>query len=166
MKFYETHHYQPKVYAIFNQLKLDLERSLTDARIEHIGSSAINGAISKGDLDVFVGVSRDRFEKSLEIIKGLEFIVKEGTLRTESLCMLVTEKYQHDVAIQLSVNGSEFEDFIRFRDILNQSPMLVDEYNTLKRESEGMEPNAYRAKKRTFIEQVLTFQDGSSKIVN
>jgi hypothetical protein len=40
MKFYEAHHYQPKVDAIFKQLKLDLDQLLKDARIEHIGSPA------------------------------------------------------------------------------------------------------------------------------
>lgn len=69
--------------------------------------------------------------------------------------MLITDKYQHNVAIQLEVIGSEFEDFIRLRNILNKSPDLVNEYNILKAECEGMEPDAYRAKKRLFIERVL-----------
>lgn len=155
MKFYEADHYQPKANAIFVLLKNDLNQSLKVARIEHIGSSSIVGAISKGDLDVFVGVLAENFEKSLETIKRLGFIEKQGTLRTESLCMLVTDKYQHDVAIQLVVNGSQFEDFVRFRNILNQNPQLVIEYNILKQESEGMEPSSYRAKKSLFIERVL-----------
>ncbi len=155
MKFYEAHHYQSKVNAIFEQLKHDLDESLKEARIEHIGSSAIAGAISKGDLDVFVGVVAENFEKSLETIKRLGFIEKQETLRTESLCMLVTDKYQYDVAIQLVVNGSQFEDFVRFRNILNQRPHLVAEYNILKQESEGMEPSSYRYKKSHFIERVL-----------
>jgi GrpB-like predicted nucleotidyltransferase (UPF0157 family) len=155
MKFYEPQHYQPKVQIIFNQLKHDLEQLLKETRIEHIGSSAIARAISKGDLDVFVGVSLENFERSLKTIKEIGFIEKIGTLRTESLCMLVTDKYQHDVAIQLVVNGSEFEDFIRFRNILNQRPNLVTEYNVLKQESEEMEPDVYRSRKSLFIERVL-----------
>lgn len=155
MKFYEAHHYQSKVNAIFELLKHDLDQSLKEARIEHIGSSAIVGAISKGDLDVFVGVLPENFEKSLETIERLGFIEKQGTLRTESLCMLVTDKYQYDVAIQLVVNGSQFEDFLRFRNIINQRPHLVAEYNILKQESEGMEPSSYRSKKNLFIERVL-----------
>jgi len=69
--------------------------------------------------------------------------------------MLVTDKYKHDVAIQLTVNGSEFEEFIRFRDILNNMPNLVSEYNILKRGSEGIEPDDYRSNKSQFIERVL-----------
>ncbi len=119
------------------QLKHDLDQSLKDARIEHIGPSAIVGAISKGDLDVFVGVKVENFEKNLENIKGLGFIEKHGTLRTESLCMLVTDKYQDDVAIQLVVNGSQFEDVVRFRNILNQKSQIVIDYNILKQECDG-----------------------------
>ena len=123
--------------ALFVQLKHDLDQSLKDARIEHIGPSAIVGAISKGDLDVFVGVKVENFEKNLETIKGLGFIEKHGTLRTESLCMLVTDKYQDDVAIQLVVNGSQFEDFVGFRNILNQKSQIVIDYNILKQECDG-----------------------------
>jgi GrpB-like predicted nucleotidyltransferase (UPF0157 family) len=65
MKFHESHKNQPRVNALFVQLKHDLDQSLKDARIEHIGPSAIVGAISKGDLDVFVGVKVENFEKSL-----------------------------------------------------------------------------------------------------
>ena len=155
MKFYEPHQYQPRVTLLYAELKRDLDQSLKEARVEHIGSSAVMGAISKGDLDVFVGVSAENFEMSLATLKGLGFVEKEGTLRTESLCMLVTDKYKHDVAIQLTVNGSEFEEFIRFRDILNNMPNLVSEYNILKRGSEGMEPDDYRSKKSQFIERVL-----------
>jgi GrpB-like predicted nucleotidyltransferase (UPF0157 family) len=156
MKFYEPHHYQPKTQAIFNQLKGELEHALKESRVEHIGSSAIAGAISKGDLDVFVGVAHENFESCLAVIKGLGFVEKMDTLRTESLCMLVTDKYQHDVAIQLVANGSECEDFIQFRDILNRRSDLVAEYNALKQTSEGMEENAYRSKKSLFIERVLS----------
>ncbi len=69
--------------------------------------------------------------------------------------MLVTDKYRDDVAIQLVVNGSQFEDFVRFRNILNQNPQLVIDYNILKQECEGVEPSSYRAKKSLFIERVL-----------
>ena len=68
--------------------------------------------------------------------------------------MLVTDKYQDDVAIQLVVNGSQFEDFVRFRNILNQNPQLVIDYNILKQECGGG-PSSYRAKQSLFIERVL-----------
>jgi GrpB-like predicted nucleotidyltransferase (UPF0157 family) len=155
MKFYNAPDYQPRLQKMVSILIPELKAVLPNSRIEHIGSSSIEGAISKGDLDIFVGVSKERFDESLETIKGLGFKIKEDTLRTDSLCMLTTILFNQDVAIQLVRDGSEFEDFLRFRDILNKRSDLVDEYNILKQECEGMEPSAYRAKKSLFIERVL-----------
>ncbi len=155
MRFLEADEYGPRIETIYSELRLDLESCLPGARIEHIGSSAIAGAISKGDLDVFVGVRAADFQRSLRAIKGLQFSEKEGTLRTDSLCMLVTEKYDYDVAVQLVVNGSEFENFLRFRDLLNSNPALVLEYNRLKRSCEGLGPDAYRREKASFIQRLL-----------
>ncbi len=155
MKFYNAPDYQPRLQKMVSILIPELKAVLPNSRIEHIGSSSIEGAISKGDLDIFIGVSKERFDESLEAIKALGFKIKEDTLRTDSLCMLTTILFNQDVAIQLVRDGSEFEDFLRFRDILNKRPDLVDEYNLLKQECEGMEPNAYRGKKSLFIERVL-----------
>lgn len=155
MKFYNPADYQPRLQKMVSILIPELKAVLPNSRIEHIGSSSIEGAISKGDLDIFVGVSKERFDESLEAIKGLGFKIKEETLRTDSLCMLTTMLFNQDVAIQLVRDGSEFEDFLRFRDILNKRSDLVDEYNILKHECEGMEPSEYRAKKSLFIERVL-----------
>ncbi len=155
MRFYDASSYESRIVAILKLLHHDLNQSLTGVRVEHIGSTAIVGAISKGDLDVFVGVPPENFQEVLAAIKKLGFSEKENTLRTDSLCMLITDKYDYDVAIQLVTNGSEFEDFIRFRDIMNQDPHLVDQYNVLKRECEGMDPDEYRNRKSLFIKTVL-----------
>lgn len=156
MKFYEANEYQDKVNSIFDELSEELKRVLPDARVEHIGSSAIEGAVSKGDLDVFVGVNQSDFVASLDKVKGLGFVEKMGTLRTDSLCMLVTDKFNHDVAIQLVANASEFEDFLRFKELMQSRPSLVLEYNELKRGSVHLTEDDYREKKSKWIEEVLS----------
>jgi len=65
MKFLEASEYQDRVNQIFAALLSDLNTSLIRARVEHIGASAIPGAVSKGDLDVYIGVDKDDFEDSL-----------------------------------------------------------------------------------------------------
>lgn len=155
MKFYEAQDYQDKVNEIFKSLEIELSKYLNCARIIHIGASSLQGAVSKGDLDVFVGVSKDDFESSLIAIKNLGYIEKEGTLRTSQLCMLVTDKYDHDVAIQLVENGSEFEDFLKFKNILSKRPYLVEEYNELKRSSSHLDEDRYRSKKSKWVESLL-----------
>jgi GrpB-like predicted nucleotidyltransferase (UPF0157 family) len=155
MKFYVASDYQPRLQKMYAIIELELKAVLPNARVEHIGSSSIHGAVSKGDLDVYVGVSKESFEDTLEKIKQLGFTEKLGTLRTPQLCMLTTLLFNQDVAIQLVENGSTFEEFFHFRDILNADPALVTAYNQLKLASVGMTPEGYRAKKATFIESVL-----------
>ena len=59
------------------------------------------------------------------------------------------------VAVQLVVNGSQFEDFITFRDLLRFNSKLLDEYNNLKRDSSGMSSEKYREKKSIWVENIL-----------
>ena len=156
MKFFKYSDYSSVVNSIFILLKNEIESHLPMAKIEHIGSSSIKGAISKGDLDVLVVVEKTNFDDSLERIKSLGYIEKKNTLRTDSLCMLITDKYDYDVAIQLVVNGREQESFVRFRNLLGARPLLLEEYNKLKMSSIDLTEDEYRLRKSKYIQKVLS----------
>ncbi len=155
MKFKKYEEYSSHVEVLFTKLSRELRLVLPEARIEHIGSSSIPGSISRGDLDVFVGVDQVNFNDALEKIKSIGFIEKEDTIRSNELYMLVTTKYDYDVAVQLVSNGSEFEDLLRFRNILRSSTELVKQYNEVKLLAENLDENEYRKNKSDFIVQVL-----------
>lgn len=155
LKKYED--YYEHVNNLFAVLSKELRSILPNARIEHIGSSAVTGSISKGDLDVFVGIDHSYFNQALSLIKSLDFSEKEGTFRSDELCMLVTNKFNYDVAVQLVSNGSEFEDFIKFRDLLKTNPEFVKEYNEVKLMAQSLDENEYRQKKSIFIAKILNF---------
>lgn len=155
LKKYED--YSEHVNNLFAVLSKELRSILPNARIEHIGSSAVTGSISKGDLDVFVGIDHSYFNQALSLIKSLDFSEKEGTFRSDELCMLVTNKFNYDVAVQLVSNGSEFEDFIKFRDLLKTNPEFVKEYNEVKLMAQSLDENEYRQKKSIFIAKILNF---------
>lgn len=103
MKLQRYEEYSPRVLEIYKDLSSRLYNLIPHARIDHIGSSAIPGSVSKGDLDVLVAVEASKFNGTLETIKSIGFIEKQDTLRTNELCMLTTDKYNYDVAIQLIV---------------------------------------------------------------
>lgn len=155
MIFLKPEEYLPKLNEIYIVLSERLRLILPYADVDHIGSSAIHGAISKGDLDILVRVPKEQFGQALLEIKDLGFSEKEGSLRTDSLCNLETKNYETDVAVQLIEKGSEFEDFIVFRDRLNSDSSLVEEYNKLKMTCAGLSSDEYRKKKSVFIETVL-----------
>lgn len=155
MKMLKPEEYQKKTNKIFKKIHKEIKYLIPSSRIEHIGASAIKGAISKGDIDIFVGVASNKFEDAVGLLGRSGYFLKQGTLRDSSLCMLVTNKYNYDVAIQLVENGSEFEMFLTFRDKLRSDYRLLQEYNRLKIKCINLNENSYREKKSKFIENVL-----------
>ena len=153
MKFLRAEEYQEKCTEKFEYFHEKVIKLLPTARIEHIGASSIPGAVSKGDLDIFVGVQKSELELSVKALKLLGFKEKQNTLRTPELCML--ESKTADVAFQVVANGSMFEDFLIFRDKMRKSPELVQQYNELKLSCTGWPHNKYREKKSVFVEKVL-----------
>ncbi|CAH0536642.1 GrpB family protein [Vibrio marisflavi] len=154
MKFYCADAYQDKCQKLFELYSYIIRDLAPTANIEHIGSSSIPHAISKGDLDIFVGVSPEIFESTITSLVQLDFREKLDTLRTNELCML--EKVgESGIAIQIVANGSEYEDFLTFRDQLRKHITLVRQYNNLKRACRGLKHTEYRKKKSLFIERVL-----------
>lgn len=104
---------------------------------------------------MFVGVARCDFLRSITLLKQLGYSEKADTLRTESLCMLETRRYASDVAVQLVEDGSPFETFLQFRDLLQANATLLNEYNAMKRACEGLDEERYRRTKTDFIEGLL-----------
>ena len=154
MIFLEPEQYQQKCAQFFNLYQKDISTLLPFARIEHIGSSSIPNAISKGDLDIYIEVKPEQFEIAIERLKTLNFIEKQNTLRTNELCMLESLN-NDDVAFQIVVTESVFTFFLTFRNKLISSPTLVDEYNQLKLQCSHLDPDQYRAIKSDFISRVL-----------
>lgn len=154
MKFFISEQYQPACHKCFNLYQNKIKQLLPNARVEHIGASSIPHAISKGDLDIFVGVEADDLEGAVKVLKSLGFDEKLDTLRTDSLCMLESLGEQ-DVALQVVANGTEFECFLTFRDQLRANPDLVQHYNNLKLSCVSLADDDYRIRKSLFIEQIL-----------
>jgi GrpB-like predicted nucleotidyltransferase (UPF0157 family) len=139
---------------LFAVTRAALAKLLPGARVEHIGASAIEGAWSKGDLDVCVVVSAAQHASAIKLLQANGWHVKKDTLRTDQLCMLVSDEIA-DLALQLVAADSQFLFFITFRDRLNADPRLVERYNEIKLQHVDAPAEHYRAAKSAFIEQVL-----------
>ncbi|MCU4526376.1 GrpB family protein [Acinetobacter pittii] len=154
MVFLEPEQYQQRCAQLFNSYQKDISTLLPFAKIEHIGSSAIPNAISKGDLDIYIEVMPEQFEFAIEQLRTLNFIEKQNTLRTDELCMLESLN-NDDVAFQIVVTDSVFTFFLAFKNKLINSPTLVNEYNELKLQCSHLDPDQYRTIKSDFINRVL-----------
>lgn len=156
MRFLQPNQYQSEISRLYEEIAGEVRQLLPNARVEHIGASSIPGAISKGDLDIFVGVPKARIEYAISILERNGYRTKSNTLRNESLCMLEIDSYQYLVALQVVANGSDFEMFLTFRDAVRESEALLKEYNQMKYLCEGISENCYRSRKSEFIEKVLS----------
>lgn len=149
MKFYRADQYQASCEALFFRYKREIQQLLPDAIIDHIGASSIPKAVSKGDLDIFVGVEANELELAVQILMTLGFQEKVDTLRTSELCMLESTANE-DVACQVVSNRSAFECFLVFRDTLRANSSLIQEYNELKMSCKGLASGRISSKKIGF----------------
>lgn len=155
MQLLKPEHYQPAAAARYARIAATVLAVLPLARLEHVGASAIPGALSKGDLDICVVVAAGAHAAAVAVLQGLGYAVKADTLRTAELCMLQAEGDADAVALQVVAAGSKFEFFMHFRDALRADAQLVAAYNRVKQEAAALAPQRYRQEKAKFIEQVL-----------
>jgi GrpB-like predicted nucleotidyltransferase (UPF0157 family) len=147
--------YQAEIAARFKDVRTVLSALVPEGRVEHIGSSAIPGAISKGDLDICLIVPAAAHANIVSRLISQGYEEQQDTLRTPELCMLNAPAVAAAHAIQLVASGSKFEDFLRFRDALLAYPALVEQYNAVKLQSSHLGAANYRAAKSAFIATVL-----------
>lgn len=147
--------YQQAAERTFSSVRDAMISALPLAQVEHVGSSAIPGAISKGDIDVCVIVEADQHQEAISMLQQMGYTVKPDTLRTPALCMLQSPRTDVDLALQVIAKGSKFEFFMTFRDALRNDPSLVQKYNELKLRHQMLGVTQYRAAKGKFIEDVL-----------
>jgi GrpB-like predicted nucleotidyltransferase (UPF0157 family) len=155
MKIHPPEEYQPAANVVYAEALTVLSALAPDARIEHVGSSAIPGAYSKGDVDICVCVAPAAFVKTLAALLAAGYCIKQDTLRTGELCMLESDAADEPHAVQLIAAGSKFEFFFAFRDALTQDPQLVSRYNALKPTAARLGEADYRREKSRFIDEVL-----------
>ena len=156
MKLHPPETYQTNAIKRCENIAAQLIAIFPFAKIEHIGSSAIPGALSKADLDICMIVDSAKLENVVQTLKHHAYIEKTGTLRTEELCMLECAVLGNEHAVQVVANGSEFEKFfITFRDVLRARPDLVAEYNRIKVDAAELGVEQYREAKSRFISLVL-----------
>lgn len=164
MKLVESKQCITRAKAIFEEWKTIIETEIPSSRVEHIGSTAIYGALTKGDIDLYVEVPEDIHAKAVSTIETMGFTIKRDTHRDPYLCML---KHQNidDLAVQVVARGSKYTFFLDFRDALNCDQHLVEQYNALKSSCIDATPEQYRERKSQFIRGVLIGSKNPSKFV-
>ncbi len=126
------------------------------AEVEHVGSTAVPGALTKGDLDLVVRVDQATFPTAIGML-GSHYAVHQPKNWTRTLASFKDPSSRRpEVGVQLVVAGSTDDRlFGPFRDALIRDPALLAQYNELKRHLDGADYERYTEQKGRFVERVL-----------
>jgi GrpB-like predicted nucleotidyltransferase (UPF0157 family) len=138
---------------VFEGQRKRLLNQLPFAEVHHIGSTAIPGSITKGDLDVNVRVRPQEFAKAVERLRAM-YAINQPTNWTATFASFKDSRVGMDFGVQLTTIGSSEDTFLVHRDILLSHPELVEQLNILKISYEGKFMEEYRRAKADFFAKI------------
>jgi GrpB-like predicted nucleotidyltransferase (UPF0157 family) len=154
VEFREEREFRQAALSVFEEVCREVGHLLPGAVVEHVGSTAIPGAVTKGDLDVCVLVDASAFSHADHLLGG-RYTRNVGSHHSGTYSPFVDESKKIAVGIQLVVQAGPEDFFVLWRDTLRRSPDLLAQYNALKLRWQGRSHEGYRTDKSSFIEQVL-----------
>jgi GrpB-like predicted nucleotidyltransferase (UPF0157 family) len=144
------------VTAAFAQHRERIAERLPAAEIEHVGSTSIPGALTKGDLDLLVRVDAAGFEPAVRVLRTLYAVHQPDNWTPTYASFSDADAHDPPVGVQLVVAGSADDAlFGPFRRAMIADPELLAAYNDLKRRFDGSDYDAYTDAKAQFIERVM-----------
>ena len=143
-----------KLYA---KVERRIHGVLPDADVRHVGSTAIRGSLTKGDLDVVVRVEQDDFRDADRVLADM-FSRNEGSDKTDAFSAFMDSRSSPELGVQLVVAGTEMDTFADWIDRLTSDSKLRASYDALKARFHGKAMNDYRKAKEAFILQNLREQ--------
>jgi GrpB-like predicted nucleotidyltransferase (UPF0157 family) len=140
-----------KTFLVYKRI---IEKLLPEADVQHVGSTAICNSLTKGDLDIQVRVGPQHFSKAVQELSAL-YELNESSVKTDWFRAFKDDSTVPPLGVQLTVIGSEYDFFWKFRDVLLLNDTYRMEYDELKREFEGKEMDEYREAKNEFFQKLM-----------
>jgi len=126
------------------------------AEVEHVGATSVPGAWTKGDVDLAVRVAEADFSAAVAALDGAYERAQPQNWTATFASFAGSSIDGLPVGVQLFAAGSESEAvFLPLRDRLRSDPTLLEEYNRLKREHEGLDRETYWQAKDRFLARLL-----------
>jgi GrpB-like predicted nucleotidyltransferase (UPF0157 family)/ribosomal protein S18 acetylase RimI-like enzyme len=145
------------VVALAIQRQTDrLGRLLPGAEVDHIGATAVPGALSKGDLDLMIRVPEPAFDDAVAALDS-EYQRNHSEEWTPSLASFIeAPEVDLPVGVQLVVAGCIADRaFGGWRDRLRADSRLLADYNGFKTEHADDDYEQYTEAKGRFIERAI-----------
>jgi GrpB-like predicted nucleotidyltransferase (UPF0157 family) len=140
-----------------------IARLLPKAELVHVGSTAVPGALTKGDVDLMVRVPADALEPAVRALASAYSVHQPENWTPTYASFIDPKATDPPVGVQLVVAGSKdealFEPFVA---ALRGDPALLAEYNALKRRLDGSDYERYTREKGEFIERVMASDESAA----
>lgn len=147
--------YQDVANAAYEDAELLLTAILPDARVEHVGASAIPGAWSRGGVDICVAAPRDAFDEALGVLGEAGYVQRSLDDSGDRRAMLAAPDAVVPLTLRLIESGSVHESLMRLRDALRADAALLSRFNAIKIEAAPLGGAAYARAKAAFFGDVL-----------
>lgn len=129
--------------------------------IQHIGSTSIASISAKPIIDIAVGVNDlTLIQKHNDELEQREIYFRGSDI--DGQLLYVMGDFEKDIRthhIHVVIrNGKEWNDYVNFRDSLNNNPNVASQYQKLKEELESKyanDRNAYTQGKQEMIDNIL-----------
>ncbi len=154
VSFKPAEQFREKAQEVFEGQKRRILELIPNADIQHVGSTAVPGTLTKGDLDITVRVEVEEFDQAVNALKSL-YELNQPENWSDVYASFKSDKVGMDFGAQLVVKDSEHDFFLKQRDILIQDSDLREEYNAIKLKFEGKDMEKYREKKGEFFEKLI-----------
>lgn len=146
---------QAQVDAVLARELPRLRQLAPAAAIEHIGSTAIPGTLTKGDVDVALRTTASDFPLVVAALRPHYAAAQ----RENWTAAFASFKDDHTgplpFGIQVVVRGSGNDDFVRLRELLRTDATARSRYNAIKQAHAGADPEAYWQAKDRLIRELL-----------
>ncbi len=142
------------VASLFQRVEAQVRNLVPSADVQHVGSTAIPGALTKGDLDVQVRVAGTEYVAAKDRLSKI-YTVNVGGFAADDATSFEDCGTKPPLSVHLTVIGGSADIQWKFRDLLAASAELRDQYDQLKRRFEGRSMAKYRDAKAEFVSRVL-----------
>lgn len=160
MNKYKFIKYNKNYPKLFEKEKAKLEKIVPNAKIEHIGSTSVEGLGGKGLIDILVSVPKKDLESVKKVLIKLNYYTLSRNRHKDRISFYKDSKIlkKRRVHIHLTYKNSKVEkQAIKFRNLLRKNKRLRDKYSSLKQKAIklGKKRKDYRDFKYNFIEETL-----------
>jgi GrpB-like predicted nucleotidyltransferase (UPF0157 family) len=151
MELAASERFRPQAERILREQSTRLRNAGVPGTLELVGGSSVNGALTKGDVDLHLRVEPAVFKSAVARLRGM-FAVGHPEIWCSTLA---TFDMPADLPTGLAVTPIGAEHDVRFSRVwqmLAADPALVSEYNAVKRDAAAAD---YERRKSEFFDGVL-----------